>query len=58
MRCLVEHIFGFIENTMNGPELEYIGLERIKTGIGLANLTYNLSRFVQLVRLNRVPATI
>lgn len=58
IRCLIEHAFGFIQNTMNGPELEYIGLERIKTGIGLTNLTYNLCRFVQLVRLNRVPAPI
>jgi len=58
IRCLIEHVFGFMQNTMNGPELEYIGLERIKTGIGLTNLVYNLSRFVQLVRLNRVPATI
>lgn len=56
IRCLVEHVFGFMENTMNGPELEYIGLPRIATGIGLANLTYNLCRFVQLVRLGRVPA--
>lgn len=47
-----------MQNTLNGPELEYIGLERIKTGIGLTNLVYNLSRYVQLVRLNRVPATI
>jgi len=58
IRCLIEHVFGFMQNTMNGPELEYIGLERVKTGIGLTNLVYNLSRFVQLVRLNRVPATI
>lgn len=39
IRCLVEHIFGYIENSMHGPELEYIGLARITTGIGLANLT-------------------
>lgn len=56
VRCLIEHIFGFMENSMNGPELEYIGKARIATGIGLANLTYNLCRFVQLIRLGRVPA--
>lgn len=56
VRCLIEHVFGFMENTMNGPELEYIGIHRITTGIGLANLTYNLCRFVQLIRLNRVMA--
>jgi transposase, IS5 family len=56
IRCLIEHVFGFMENSMNGPELEYIGKARIATGIGLANLTYNLCRFVQLIRLGRVPA--
>jgi IS5 family transposase len=55
-RCLIEHIFGYIENSMHGPELEYIGLARISTRIGLANLTYNLCRYVQLMRLGRVPA--
>src|ERR1035437_4636434 len=56
IRCLVEQIFGYIENSMHGPELEYIGLARISTGIGLANLTYNLCRYVQLIRLGRVAA--
>ena len=56
IRCLVGHIFGYIENSMHGPELGYIGLARISTGIGLANLTYNLCRYVQLIRLGRVPA--
>ncbi len=55
VRCLIEHVFGFMENSMNGPELEYIGKTRISAGIGLANLTYNLCRFVQLLRLGRVP---
>jgi transposase, IS5 family len=56
IRCLVEHIFGYIQNSMHGPELEYIGLARIKTGIGLANLSYNLCRYVQLIRLGRIAA--
>lgn len=56
VRCCIEHIFGYIENSMNGPELEYIGLARIETGIGLSNLTYNLQRYVQLIQLGRVPA--
>ena len=41
---------------MGGPELEYIGLPRIHTGIGLSNLAYNLLRHVQLLRLGRAPA--
>ena len=57
VRCRIEHIFGCVENSMGGPELEYIGLARISTGIGLSNLTYNLERYAQLIRRGRVPAT-
>jgi IS5 family transposase len=56
VRCHIEHIFGCVENSMGGPELEYIGLPRIRTGIGLSNLAYNLLRHVQLIRLGRAPA--
>ena len=56
VRCRIEHIFGCVENCMGGPELEYIGLPRIRTGIGLSNLAYNLLRHVQLIRLGRAPA--
>ena len=41
---------------MGGPQLEYIGLARIRTGIGLSNLAYNLLRHVQLIRLGQAPA--
>jgi IS5 family transposase len=50
VRCLVEHIFGFIENSMNGPELRYIGFVRNEAAVGLCNLAYNLKRFIQLTR--------
>jgi transposase, IS5 family len=56
VRCLIEHVFGCVENTMGGPELEYIGKKRISTGIGLSNLAYNLLRYVQLVKLGRVSS--
>ena len=56
VRCHIEHIFACVENSMGGPELEYIGLPRIRTGIGLSNLAYNLLRHVQLIRLGRAPA--
>ncbi len=58
IRCLLEHIFGYIENDMHGPELEYIGLASISTGIGLANLIYILYRYGQLIRLGRVSAMV
>lgn len=58
VRCRIEHIFGCVENSMSGPELEYIGLPRIRTGIGLSNLAYNLLRHVQLIKLGRAPALV
>jgi transposase, IS5 family len=48
IRARVEHIFGFISNSMNGKFLKYRSFIRNATGIGLMNLTYNLFRLVQL----------
>jgi transposase, IS5 family len=47
-RARVEHIFGFMTNTMNGMYLHYRSLVRNTAAIGLMNLTYNLFRLVQL----------
>jgi len=47
-RVRIEHIFGFIENTMNGSTIRTIGIERALTTIGLMNLTYNMFRKIQL----------
>lgn len=47
-RARVEHIFGFITNTMNGMYLHYRNFVRNQAAIGLMNLTYNLFRLVQL----------
>lgn len=55
VRCRIEHIFGCVENSMGGPEQEYIGLARNSTGIGLSNLVYNFLRYIQLIKLGRVP---
>ena len=54
VRALVEHVFAYMENSMNWIYLRCIGLKRAKAQLGLANLTYNLSRYVQLIRLGRV----
>lgn len=51
-RCRVEHIFGFMENTMNRLYIRTVGLARATAVIGLINLTYNMSRYEQIVRLN------
>ena len=55
IRSRVEHIFGFMTNSMNnGLNLKAIGKQRIDSLIGLLNLTYNLFRYEQLVRLQKV----
>ena len=54
IRGRVEHIFGFMTNSMNDAlHLRQIGQQRIATTIGFVNLTYNLFRFEQLMRLNK-----
>jgi IS5 family transposase len=54
-RARVEHIFGFMTNSMhNALYMKSIGIKRIKSSIGLLNLTYNLFRIEQLVRLKKV----
>ena len=47
-RVRVEHIFGFVENSMNGSFIRTIGMTRAKAKIGMMNLTYNICRCVQL----------
>jgi IS5 family transposase len=48
VRARVEHIFAFMENSMNGMYLHYRNLGRVTAGIGLMNVTYNLFRLVQI----------
>jgi len=50
-RARVEHIFGFVENSMNGSIIRTIGIVRAKAKIGLMNLVYNISRCVQLKKI-------
>ncbi|HQO03662.1 MAG TPA: IS5 family transposase [Spirochaetota bacterium] len=54
IRTRVEHVFGFIENSMNGSFIRTIGIKRAEGVIGLMNLTYNMRRFLYLheVRLS------
>ncbi|MCH2269044.1 MAG: transposase, partial [SAR324 cluster bacterium] len=55
IRGRIEHIFGFMTNSMNDAlHLRQIGQQRIAATIGLVNLTYNLFRFEQLIRLKIV----
>lgn len=50
IRARVEHVFGFMENSMNGMTLRTIGKTRTAFSIGLMNLVYNFFRYEQLVR--------
>jgi IS5 family transposase len=51
-RARVEHVFGFMTNSMHdGLHMRQIGKERIMSCIGLLNLTYNLFRYEQIIRL-------
>jgi IS5 family transposase len=55
VRSRVEHIFGYMTNSMNnGLNIKAIGKKRIDSTIALLNLTYNLFRYEQLVRLQKV----
>ncbi len=54
VRVRVEHIFGFIQNTMNCDHNKAIGVKRNEVIIGLTNMAYNFSRFVQIKKLSEV----
>lgn len=47
-RARVEHVFGFMEGSMNSMKLKQIGLKRIEAAIGMMNLVYNMFRKLQL----------
>ncbi len=52
IRARVEHVFGFMEQSMNGLVVRSVGVKRATGIIGLINLTYNLFRYEQIIRLN------
>jgi transposase, IS5 family len=47
-RARVEHLFGFMTNSMDAMHVHTIGIFRAAAKIGLTNLTYNMMRCVQL----------
>jgi len=50
-RARVEHVFGFMEQSMSGLALRSVGIKRARGIIGLINFTYNLFRYEQVLRL-------
>ena len=55
IRARIEHVFGFMSQSMKGFYLRYIGRRRNAGAIGLINLIYNLARYEQIVRLKLLP---
>lgn len=51
IRARIEHVFGFMTNSMKGIYIRTIGKVRARATIGLMNLTYNMNRYLQLRRL-------
>jgi len=51
IRARVEHVFGFMANTMRAKIIRGIGMARVSVKLGLMNLVYNFCRFEQLNRL-------
>jgi len=54
-RARVEHVFGFMEQSMNGLAVRCVGIIRATAIIGLINLTYNIFRYEQVARLKLLP---
>ncbi|MGH9576958.1 MAG: transposase, partial [Terriglobales bacterium] len=55
IRVRLEHIFGYLSQSMKGFYLRAIGRGRNAAAIGLINLIYNLARYEQIVRLKLLP---
>ena len=54
IRFRIEHIFGFMTNSMNGITVRSIGIVRAKFNIAMMNLAYNMCRYEFLRRTTPV----
>ena len=50
-KARVEHVFGFITNSLKADMIRTIGIIRAKSQIAITNLTYNLCRYCQLEKI-------
>jgi transposase, IS5 family len=48
VRARIEHVFGFMTNTMKGLRIRSIGIARARANIGMINLVYNIARYALL----------
>ena len=53
IRCRVEHIFGYMTNSMHGITIRSIGITRAWFNIGMMNLIYNFFRY-EFLKRNRI----
>jgi IS5 family transposase len=56
VRARAEHVFGHIQNSMNGCYVRTIGIARARAKIGMENLACNISRFTFLMRPPKASA--
>ena len=49
-RCRIEHVYGFMEQSMKGLFFRGVGMVRAAFYIGFTNLVYNMCRLVQIKR--------
>lgn len=54
-RSRVEHIYGFVSQSMGDFFMRCISFSRANGVLGLTNLIYNMCRYEQIVRLNLLP---
>jgi IS5 family transposase len=50
-RARIEHVFGFMANSLKAGMIRTIGIIRAKSQIAMINLTYNLKRYCQLEKV-------
>lgn len=58
VRCRVEHVFGFMEQTMGGLVFRGVGLVRAAANVAMTNLVYNMCRLAQIVRYHKEWITV
>jgi IS5 family transposase len=57
-RARVEHVFGYMTNSMGGIFIRCIGINRAKCAITIKNLAYNLSRYAFLKSAKKVKLAV
>lgn len=58
-RARVEHIFGFMENSMNDAMfIKVIGKARAAVVIGLSNWVFNICRYIQVIKAKKLVAVV